>query len=204
MNWVGRHIRTLISAACLAAGSAASIACGFEDPNSASMARGALNLAYPHALYVTSAVWRAQMEGVIDRNELSAPAKALGGYQKVARLLGTIRDLLAAPLDGRGAPAFSMVLIGPMLWTHYEPADDGLKMTVHTDAPSNGDVIIVTDEPVIAALIEGRITPRSAEDLGLIRFYGAPDRVQQVTSWFGRLSAPENNATLDTAQQTSH
>ena len=91
-------------------------------------------------------------------------------------------------LTAGAAPAFTVVLFGSMLWTHFEAAGAALNMTPHVDGPANGDVVIVTDEPVIVALIGARITPQAARELGLMRFYGSPDTVRDVTRWLDRLS----------------
>ena len=41
---------------------------------------------------------------------------------------------------------FSLVLIGPMLWTRFEHAGAALRMDAHTSGPASEDVVIVTDE----------------------------------------------------------
>ena len=87
-------------------------------------------------------------------------------------------------------PPFPLVLIGPMLWARLAPDNTGLEMIPHTKGPSNGDVVIVTDEPVIKALVEGQVAPQTARELGLIRFYGAPEAVQRAASWLDRLTQP--------------
>jgi hypothetical protein len=63
-------------------------------------------------------------------------------------------------------------------------------MIPHTTGPSSGDVVIVTDEPVIKALVEGQVAPQTARELGLIRLYGAPEAVQRAASWLDRLTQP--------------
>jgi hypothetical protein len=204
MSRIGRNIRILISAASLAAGSTYAVACGFEDPKSANFARGSLNWAFPNALYVTSAIWRAQLEGAIPRNDLPSANKALLGYGEAVKQLGILRDGLSKVRDGQITPAFSLVLIGPMLWTHFEPTQTGLNMRPLADGPSNGDVVLVTDGPVIRALIDGQVTPQAALERGLIRFYGAPELVEDVTSWLDRFPAPVSDAPLERVQQTSN
>jgi hypothetical protein len=185
----GRLRGTLVLAAGLTAGSTTAFPCGFEDPTSVSSARGVLNWAYPNSLHVISAVWRAQQGGLISRDEQPVPVKSLFGYSKATVRLGALRDRLSAVMDrGQAPPAFSMVLIGPVLWTRYEPTGNALNMISHADGPSNGDVVIVTDEPVVAALIEGRVTPQLARQTGLVRLYGSLDAVQDVMSWLDRLS----------------
>ncbi len=186
MTMAGRLIGAVISAAGLIAGSTVALSCGFEDPNSVSFARGILNWTYPNALYVGTAVRSAQQQGTVARDDRPETLKKLLGYHVAVQRLGVFRDRLSATLDGGAAPAFTMVLFGPMLWTHYEAAGATLNMMPHVDGPSKGDVVIVTDEPVIVALNEGRITPQAARELGLMRYYGSPEAVQDVTLWLDR------------------
>ena len=120
---------TLLAAASLVGGSTAASPCGYDDPTSASIARGILNWAYPDALHVPAAVWNAQQQGTLGRDDQSAAVKALLGYHKAVQRLGAFRDRLSAVVDAGAAPTFSMVLIGPMLWTRYEMAGATLGMT---------------------------------------------------------------------------
>ena len=92
--------------------------------------------------------------------------------------------------QGGDDPAISLVLIGPMLWARLAPTDTGLEMASHISGPSSGDVVIITDEPVIKALAEGAVAPQTARALGLVRFYGTPEAVQRATTWLDRLTAP--------------
>jgi hypothetical protein len=139
-------------------------------------------------------VWRAQQEGIIARDERPAAIKALLGYQKAVQRLGVFRDRLSVALDGGTAPVVSMVLIETMLWVRYKPARTTLDMIPHADGPTNGDVVIVTDEQVVAALNEGRVTPQAARELGLLRLYGSSGAVEDVTAWLDRLSSQRTNA----------
>ena len=190
----------LVLASALAVAPAA-WACGYHDPSSVN--RGILNWVYTNALYVGTAVWMAQRDGVIPRDEGPAAVKALFGYQKTVARLATFRDRLSGALDVRTVPAFSIVLLGPMLWTRFEPTGTVLTMTSHADGPSNGDVVIVTDEPVVAALVDGRVTPQAAREMGLMRLYGAPDRIEDVTSWLDHLPLQSSKEQVDAAQYAS-
>jgi hypothetical protein len=188
---VRKLIVAMMSVPGLIAESSVALPCGFEDPNSVSTARGFLNWMYPKALYVGTAVWSAQSQGTIARDERPEALKKLLGYHVAVERLGAFRDRLAASLDGGAVPAFSMVLFSPMLWTHYEVSGATLNMTPHVGGPSQGDVVIVTDEPVMVALIAGRVTPQTARELGLMRFYGSPEAVRDITNWLDRsLSGP--------------
>jgi hypothetical protein len=161
-----------------------------------------LNVAYPDALHVRTAVWMAQREGVIPADaQLAAGDPQTATIHAMFRLretvvrLGALRDRVGATLDGRPVPAFSLILIGPMLWTRFEQAGTALQMTTHVAGPELDDVVVVTDAPVVAAMAEGLMTPRAALELGLVRFYGVRDRVDVVVSLFDPL-APATNAAV--------
>lgn len=160
-----------------------SLACGFEDPKSAAAARGVLNWAFPDSLHVSTAVWQAQAAGILDRDQTPAAIKALVGYQKVTEKLSAFRDGLAAGLNGHAVPPMSVVMLGPMLWTRFQPDGMGVAMATHASGPASGDAVIVTDEPVIAAVVDGRLTPRDARKLGLLRLYGPAASVTKVANW---------------------
>lgn len=181
--------------ACAAAGLAtatSALACGYHDPSS--VALGMLNLAYPESMHVRTAVWTAQLDGAIERTE---PAVISGTspddlFQRTLRLreamsrLDMLRGQFEAAFDGAPTPAFSIVLIGPMLWSRFEAKDGALKLSAHTTGPNSGDVVIVTDEPVVAALVEGRISPPEARRRGLVRVYGSTDSMARLEAIFDR------------------
>ena len=184
MTVAGGCAGALIAGIALA-GSPAAEACGYHDPTN--VVRGMLNWVYPNALYVTTAVWTAQQEGILARNEQPHAAQRLLGYQRTVAMLGTFRDRLTSTRDTKAASGFSMVLIGPMLWSRYDVSEAAVSMTAHLVGPAKGDVVIVSDAPVIAGLLDGRLTPAEARDLGLMRLYGPPERVQELTAWLDRL-----------------
>jgi hypothetical protein len=169
------------------AGAPAVMACGYHDPSSVNL--GLLNLAYPDALYVRTAVWTAQLDGAIPRTEQPAAdnpetekIRAMLRMRATVVRLGALRDRIGSVLGERPVPAFSVVLIGPMLWTRFDQAGAALLMDAHADGPASEDVVIVTDEPVLAALLDGRITPRAARAKGLVRYYGGEARVEDIAA----------------------
>ena len=154
-------------------------ACGFEDPNSVTAARGILNFVYPQSLHVTSAVWRAELDGVLVRDATPAAARALVGYGRAARMLESFGASINATATSP-APAFSVVLLTSMLWTRFHQDDGTPAVTLHVNGPNVGDVVIVTDESVVAAIVRGALAPGRAVELGLVRFYGPADRIRDV------------------------
>jgi hypothetical protein len=180
---IATRSRVLGAVAVLLASTVTADSCGFENPNSVSAQRGLLNLAYPNALYVISAVWRAQQEDLIERDNRPPAVKALLGYRGAVGKLETLRTRLERGLTASEIPAFSLMLVGPVLWSRYAQSDDVLTMVSHLQGPESGDLVVVTDEPVIAALNDGRLTLKDAGELGLIRYYGPAERVQALTLW---------------------
>ena len=186
----------LVLAIALAAPSRAQ-ACGYHDPASVNL--GALNMAYPDALHVRTAVWMAQRDGELppretttDGDPQTATINAMLRLGRTVAMLGALRDRIAVPAGGRSVPSFSVILIGSMLWARFEPRIGELALQAHADGPVQGDVIVVTDEPVVAALAEEKITPQEARRLGLVRLYGARGSVEDVSSLLDGLAPAQS------------
>ena len=162
----------------------ASRSCGFEDPGGVNTSRGVLNWIYPNALYVTSAVWKAQLDGVIAKSRPPGQQarSLLGGYAEAARALRHFGQNISAFQSESAQPSISLVLLGPVLWTRYAATEDGFTTEIHAKGASAGDVVVVTDEPVVEALVEGRLTADAAEKRGLIRFYGTQPDIATIRS----------------------
>jgi hypothetical protein len=152
----------------------------------------------------------AQRDGLITRSEQAeatdpstAKLRELFRLRETVTALGALRDRIGDTLDGRSVPAFSMVLIGPMLWSRFVPAGASLNLDAHTTGPATEDVVIVTDEPVVAALLDGRLTPRDALKLGLARLYGMPANVDHVTALLDRLTPAKTASAAELGIESS-
>jgi hypothetical protein len=148
--------------------------------------RSAMNVAYPQALNVLGAVSSARRSGRIDRwrglDEPTGAAEKRAEHARIAASLGQLRARLAAATPA-GAPALSIVLVEPMLWSRLVTRGARLDLAVHVSGPVRGDVVVVTDEPVIASLNDGRLTAGDALALDLVRLYGRPVQVESVRAW---------------------
>jgi hypothetical protein len=78
-------------------------------------------------------------------------------------------------------------MIGPVLWTRFAEGSEGLTATPHVKGPSSGDVVLVSDEPVILALASGRMNGNTAFEQGLIRIYGEPAKAAALESMLRRI-----------------
>ena len=171
------------------------LSCGYEDPNSASIQRGALNLSYRNALYVVGALTQARMDGVIAPPSEGLPAKDLFGSQfhKTAMMLQKFGDaLVLSPNDDL---VFSLVLVEPMLWTRFAVREGRVTTSVHLNGPAADAPVVIATEAVLGEIAEHRMTPERAAELDLIRFYGDPEKVVQLravlanraTQWSGKV-----------------
>jgi len=139
---------TLGALSAVFAGAPAAHACGYHDPSSVNL--GMLNWSYPDALYVRTAVWMSQRDGALSRDGLVAASNPAAAPMCVTHRLQ--------------AAALKLTVLR-----------DRLVMTAHTGGPASDGVVILTDEPVIDALLDGKLTPQDARLRGLIRFDGVPD-----------------------------
>lgn len=156
----------------LAATAIPGLTCGFEDPKSASMQRVMLNRVYPNALYVQGWIDQALRDGILKPAHFARPGD-LFALQHTARDLHQFAKILA---DGATSdvPAFSMVLMGPVLWTRFQPSSGGLTAETHVDDPLPHEAVVATDVPALRALVQGDVSGDRAIALGLVRFYGEP------------------------------
>lgn len=158
-------------------------ACGFDNPKA--FALGTLNWAYPNALYVRTAVWQAEDEGILPpRGQPTAPGP-LAFYRAASTMKQLGAKLADAGLAETGS-AVSVVLIPQVMWTRFEASPEGVRATSHADGPTAGDVVIVTGEKVVRALLDGSLDAAAAEKGGLVRLYGDQAQIESVRSMMVR------------------
>ena len=173
------------AAIALLVSAAPALACGFEDPSNVAFQRGILNFAFPKALYVQTAVWQAQQAGLLERDQSLAGNRALLGFRRASDALSNVAQQLETAQQA--VPPFTLVMIGPVLWTRFAEGSDGLTATPHVQGPSSGDVVLVSDEPVVLALASGRIDGSTALEQGLIRIYGEPQKAAALEAALRRI-----------------
>jgi hypothetical protein len=163
------------------------LACGYEDPNSLALRRGALNLAFPNALYVQGALTQAHLSGtiVVEPRRPVASDPFGGGFRKAARMLRRFGEELPDVSYDADGFAFSLVLMEPMLWTRFRFDDGQVRTEVHVDGSQPGDLVVVSAEAALREVVAGRLTMSAVEAAGLIRFYGDPADVAQFRKLFG-------------------
>lgn len=195
-RWRARPARRLLAAALLSGAllpPAGALACGFHTVTS--MQQGVLNMLYPEALHVSGATWRQQQAG---RLPMPDPRRLVAKGDERARLHAEGYPKAAAALHALGlametrqtvAHAFTITLVRQMLSTRYDGqgAAAPISVELHVDGPTRGELLVVTEEPVLHALAAGDMAVAEALDLGLIKLFGTEAQVSAFEADFADL-----------------
>ena len=193
------------------------LACGYEDPQS--IAIGALNLAFPDSLHLRTAIWQAEIDGVLPREQVPAsatsppvnssprsfaapgtlsnaniaqatdPAKIIA-LMEALRVIEQARLRLASSPDTSHHPTIAMVYASKMLWTRFVGTERGVTAQTHASGPESGDVVMITEPIVIQALVAGALSPVDAFQRKLIRLYGDEAAIASAQQWLLTLASP--------------
>jgi hypothetical protein len=174
--------RAIVPGLALAAGLMAAapvsdvLACGYDDPRSAS--RGFLNWIYPDSLHVIGAISREVAARRLPLANFDQTGPDLFGHRfRLTKMsLDKFGEMLRAASPKPSQTSVSMVLVEPMLWTRFEPSAVGLHAKVHVSGSEPGDLVLISGEAVIGEIANGRLTIGEADKLGLIRFYGSEEQ----------------------------
>ncbi len=69
------------------------------------------------------------------------------------------------------------------LWTRFSRVSGSYSSQIHAPAAGSGEIAIISDEAVIARILDGRLSARSALDAGLIVVDAPPaegDRIRDL------------------------
>jgi hypothetical protein len=144
-------------------------ACGLEPTY-----KGGLMVSYPGALDVAVAVADSRRSGLLPPANRGAVSKEILLQQMLADLRRLASRLDASPARNQqdSTTPFSLVLVGPGLWSHYHPTPDGIRAEYHVNGPLAGQVVVLTHHSVLHALLKGNLTTEQATRLGLLAFSG--------------------------------
>ena len=130
-----------------------------------------LRISYPGSLGVAVAVAEARQSGLLPQAIPNDPSN----QARLHRMLSALRQLQSR-LDRDGtvdtSASFSIVLVGPGLWSRYYLSSHGAIAQYHTPGPRIGEVVVMTHHSVLQALLEGSLTTDVAADSGLLVFSG--------------------------------
>ena len=130
-------------------------------------------VSYPGALAVAVAVADSRRSGLLPPAEPDAVSDEVLLRQMLADLRRLQSRLSARRVGSKGsAEVFSLVLVGPGLWSHFHMTPSGVLASYHVDGPLDDRVVVLTHHVVLQALLEGKLTTEQATRLGLLAFSG--------------------------------
>jgi hypothetical protein len=139
-------------------------ACGFDG-----LLGDGFGASHAQSLTVAFAVSDATDAGVMDKSARSSVLSGQVGYARAVLRLGAFHRRLAATTAKVGAPgSISVLLVDSRLWSRFCPDARGSDIATHTAGPQAGDVVVVTHEAVLAALVSGKLSIATALDRGLL------------------------------------
>jgi hypothetical protein len=149
-------------------------ACAFDGNLSAGLFDSSFQARYPKSSEVYFAIIDAIDQGALERSEFEATVPGPSGYWRAAGRLKSIQQRLSAvtQVEPRPERAMSVVFIESDLWARLEPGPQGFELILHTPGARDGDVVVVTSEGSIAAIMDGRLSAEVAFNRGLIAIDG--------------------------------
>ena len=103
-------------------------------------------------------------------------------------MLADLEKLRARLVKGRGASkSFSLVLVGPGLWSHFYSSGKSILARYHVTGPIDKKSVVLTHHSVVKSLLAGSLTVNQALKLGLITYTGQDSELikQAFESGFG-------------------
>jgi hypothetical protein len=143
-----------------------------------------LNWVYPDALHVIGAISSAVAQKQLTHRDSEGVGPGLVGpglvgpsllgsqYHATAKALERFAELLGGGSDDAPELSFSLVLVEPVLWTHFEIGPRGPRAQVHVSGPQKGQLVLVSGQDVIHAIANEGLGIGEAVGRGLIRLYG--------------------------------
>ena len=135
---------------------------------------GGITISYPGSIDVAVAVADARTKGLLP----AASTVAITNEVRLQNMLADLRRLqtrLNAARDEmqvENAASFSLVLVGPGLWSHYFMTNGGVLTNYHTDGPLAGKTVVLTHATALRAMLVGSLSIEQATELGLIAYSG--------------------------------
>ena len=135
---------------------------------------GGITISYPGSIDVAVAVASARSDGLLP----PASSEAIPNDVRKQQILADLRRLQSRLNKAReripadSAAPFSLVLVGPGLWSHFHMTTGGVLANYHTDGPLAGKVVVLTHATALRAMLTGNLSLERATELGLIAYSG--------------------------------
>jgi len=152
-------------------------ACGFDGAFD-----GSFGAPHPRSIEVAVAVRRAVEERMLPPSALEPIVPGATGLWRATTRLHALERRLSAIAASASFPVATMAVlfIDSGLWTRFTRVAAGYASQVHVPTAGSEEIAVVTDEAVIAGILDGLISPRSAFDWGLIIVDAPPLKRERV------------------------
>jgi hypothetical protein len=168
----------------------AAIGCGFHSPLEVQ-----LDSMYSGSFPVAVALRTAADRGEIDAKALEALSKGTARYADTVRRLQEFRQSLAASPAAAELPAsFSLGYVESRLWARYSQSGGEVRVDIHTDGPVKGEAIVLTGEPVLTAILAGRLSVDRALADGVMLIDGSESEKTAIRHALEASSKPARSA----------
>jgi hypothetical protein len=143
--------------------------CGLEPS-----VNGGITISYPGSIDVAVAVADARRNGLLP----ATSSEAITNEVRLQYILADLRHLQTRLNKARdqipddSAAPFSLVLVGPGLWSHFHMTSGGVLANYHTDGPLAGKAVVLTHATALRAMLGGTMSIEQATELGLIAYSG--------------------------------
>ncbi len=170
-----RAVAIFAIGALAATASVAVSACGYH------VAIGGISVVHPSSIPVAVAIGAAVSDGRL------APLADVPAPLALIRANGAMRTFATAlQSDTSDLPPVAVVLVEAHLWGRALPGVGPQSWQAHADGPANSDVVVVTGEPALAALLDGRLQWDAAIASGLVVVAGPIEARAQVARILAR------------------
>ena len=150
---------------------------------------------HPGSLTVAVALRKGADSGLIDGAALRRPSPGSTLHiSSVGRLHAFKKAIAASPAAENLPASFSLGYVENRLWSRYSRVDGKIRVDIHTDGPAEGEAVVLTGEPVITAVLAGKLSVESALAEKMILIGGdeseqvAIRRALEATSTAGKIS----------------
>jgi hypothetical protein len=144
-------------------------ACAFDSDASVGLFGSGFQTKYPKSSEVYFATIDALEQGVLPRSAFDVVTGSAGYWRAAGRLKSLqLRLSTVAELGSRPGRAISIVFIESDLWARLEREPQGFDLVLHTPGAREGDVVVVTTEGAVAAIMDGRLSADVAFERDLV------------------------------------
>jgi len=156
--------------------------CGLEPS-----VNGGFTISYPGSFDVAIAVADARSNGLLP----AASTEAITNEVRLQHMLADLRHLQTRLNKARdriaddSAAPFSLILVGPGLWSHFHMTSGDVLANYHTNGPLYGKTVVLTHPVALRAMLAGKLSIEQATELGLIAYSGSDTAPIQRTFEIG-------------------